>query len=83
MARLLVVLSYLAGRDELQRAESDLEVGSVGLEIVESTSDAGLELRGVLSRGAVGSDLVEGGRRHLGRLDSGRETAGCRLVVKM
>lgn len=60
-------LSYLAGGDELQRAQSDLEVGSVGLEVVESTSDAGLELRGVLPRRAVGSDLVQGGGRHLGR----------------
>ncbi|KUI59297.1 hypothetical protein VP1G_11067 [Cytospora mali] len=46
-------------RDELQRSESDLEIGSVGLEIVESTSDAGLELRRVLARGRGGDDLVQ------------------------
>lgn len=53
--------SYLLGRDELQRAEGSLEIGSVRLEVVESTSNAGLELRGVLARGRVGRDLVEGG----------------------
>lgn len=51
--------SYLLGRDELQRPEGGLEVGSVALEIVQSTSDAGLELRGVLARGRGGGDLVE------------------------
>lgn len=66
-------LSYLASRDELQGAESDLQVGGVGLEVVESLSDVGLELRGVLPRGAVGGDLVKGG--HLDWL-AGR----CRLV---
>lgn len=61
------LLSYLAGRDELQRSESDLEIGSVGLEIVQSTSNAGLQLGGVLPRRAVVGDLVQGGGRHLGR----------------
>lgn len=56
--------SYLLGRDELQRSESSLEVGSAGLEVVEGTSDAGLELRGVLAGGRVRRDLVERGGRH-------------------
>jgi len=52
--------SHLTGRDDLKRSEGDLEIGGVGLEVVESLSDAGLELGGVLPRGAVGSDLVKG-----------------------
>ena len=52
--------SHLTGRDELQRSEGDLEIGGVRLEVVESLSDAGLKLGGVLPRGAVGSDLVKG-----------------------
>ena len=55
--------SHLAGGDELQRSEGDLEISSVGLEIVESLSNVLLELGGVLPRGAVGGDLVDG--RHL------------------
>lgn len=56
--------SYLLGRDELQRSEGSLEVGSAGLEVVEGTSDAGLELRGVLAGGRVRRDLVELRLRH-------------------
>lgn len=52
--------SHLTGRDELQRSQGNLEVGSVGLEVVESLGDARLELGGVLPRRAVGSDLVQG-----------------------
>ena len=52
--------SHLTGRDDLKRSEGDLEIGGVGLEVEESLSDAGLELGGVLPRGAVGSDLVKG-----------------------
>lgn len=59
--------SHLTGRDELQRPESGLEVGSVALEIVESASNAGLQLRGVLAGRAVGRDLVELRSRHVGR----------------
>lgn len=44
----------------MKGSESRLQVGGVGLEIVESASNAGLELRGVLARWAVGRDLVEG-----------------------
>ena len=52
--------SYLACGHELKRAERDLEVGRVGLEVVESSRDAGLQLGGALARGARGRDLVEG-----------------------
>jgi len=58
--------SHLAGRDELQRPEGGLEVGGVGLEVVEGAGDALLELRGVLAAGAVGRDLVEGRGAHVG-----------------
>ena len=54
-------ISHLAGRDELQRAEGDLEVGGVALEVVQSLGDALLELGGVGPRGAVGGDLVQRG----------------------
>jgi len=66
MVVLVSAASYLTGRDELQRAESDLEVGSVGLEIVESASNAGLQLGGVLAGRAVHRDLVELGGTHVG-----------------
>lgn len=56
--------SHLAGRDDLQRAEGDLEVGRVGLELVEGLGNVLLQLGRALSRGAVGGDLVEGA--HLG-----------------
>lgn len=52
--------SHLAGRDDLQRSQGNLEVGSVGLEVVESLSNVLLELGGVLPRRAVGGDLVQG-----------------------
>jgi hypothetical protein len=52
--------SHLTSRDDLERSESDLEIGGVGLEVEESLGDARLELGGVLPRGAVGSDLVKG-----------------------
>lgn len=66
-SRLVVIsgCSHLSGRDDLQRSQGNLEVGSVGLEVVESLSDARLELRGVLPRRAVGSDLVQGLGAHL------------------
>lgn len=57
--------SHLAGRDELQRTQGDLEVGSVGLEVEESLSNVLLKLRGVLPRRAVGGDLVQGLAAHL------------------
>ena len=58
--------SHLTGRDELQGAQGDLEVSGVGLEVVESLSDALLELGGVLPRRAVGGDLVQGLGGHFG-----------------
>jgi hypothetical protein len=60
--------SYLAGGDELERPEGGLHVRDVGLELVERSRDAGLDLRGLGPRGAVGRDLVEGLLRHDGRL---------------
>jgi hypothetical protein len=50
----------LAGRHELERSQGNLEIGSVGLEIIESSRDAGLKLGWVLARWARGRDLVEG-----------------------
>lgn len=54
------VHSYLACGHELKRAERDLEVGGVRLEVVESSRDAALELGRALARRARGRDLVEG-----------------------
>lgn len=51
--------SYLAGRDELQRAQSGLHVGDVALELIEGSGDLLLRLIGLLARGAVGRDLDE------------------------
>ena len=62
----LMQLSHLSRRDELQRSEGDLEIGSVGLEIVQSTGDVLLQLGGVLPRRAVGGDLVQRRGRHGG-----------------
>ena len=53
-------MAYLFGRDELKRAESGLQVGGVGLEIIESSGNAGLKLGRLLARLAVWGDLVEG-----------------------
>jgi hypothetical protein len=57
--------AYLAGRDELQGAQGGAHVLNVVLELIESSGNAGLNLRGVLARRRVGSDLVE--VRHGGR----------------
>lgn len=61
-----VSCSHLASRDKLQRSQGNLEVGSVGLEIVESLSNLLLKLGRVLPRRAVGGDLVQGLGAHLG-----------------
>lgn len=61
--------SHLTSGDDLQRAQSDLEVGGVGLEVVESLSNVLLKLGGVLPRGAVGGDLVQGLGAHLDCFD--------------
>lgn len=53
-------MTYLASRGELQWAESDLEVGCVGLEVEERSRNAGLKLRWALARWAVSRDLVHG-----------------------
>lgn len=60
--RVQSMVSHLSCRDELQRPQGDLQIGSVGLEIVQSTGDALLQLGGVLPRRAVGCDLVRRGR---------------------
>lgn len=53
------MVSHLSGGDELQRSEGNLQVGSVRLEIVQSASNAGLQLGRVVARGAVGGNLVD------------------------
>lgn len=60
--------SYLAGGDELQRPQSSAHVGDVGLELVQSGGNVGLDLIGLGPRWAVGRDLVECLLRHAGRL---------------
>jgi hypothetical protein len=52
--------AYLSRRNELKRSKSSLEIRSVSLEVVESTGNASLELRGILAGWARGRDLVEG-----------------------
>ena len=44
----------------MKGSQCGLQVGGVGLEIIESASDAGLELGWLLARWARGRDLVEG-----------------------
>ena len=51
--------SYLASRHELKRSKRAPHVWDVGLKVVESISDARLDLGRVLPRWAVGSDLVQ------------------------
>lgn len=53
-------ISYLAGRDELQRTKGGLQVLCVALEVEESAGDRGLQLGGVLPGWRVGGDLVDG-----------------------
>ena len=55
----VVALAYLAGRLDLQRSQSRLQVWDVGLEFVESSRNAGLELGWVSSRRAVSRNLIE------------------------
>jgi hypothetical protein len=38
------LIAYLFGGDKLKWSKCGLEVGGIGLEVVESASDAGLEL---------------------------------------
>lgn len=64
----------------MQRAQRALHVGDVGLEVVESVSNARLDLRGVLPRRAVGSNLVQRRRRHIGGFV---EAYRCSVVVSL
>ena len=59
-----VFRSYLAGRSELQRSQSALQVWDIGLEFIESGCDVLLKLGWVGSRWARWSDLVESWTRH-------------------
>jgi hypothetical protein len=52
--------AHLSCGNELKWSQCGLQVGGVGLEIVKSASDAGLELGWLLARWARGRDLVEG-----------------------
>ena len=74
--------SYLASRDELEGTKSSLEVGNVGLEIVECVGDTRLDLGRVLPRWAVGRNLVQGGRRHVGGCVDGCRNCRCRLNIE-
>ena len=67
--------SYLAGRDELQRAQSALHVGDVVLEVLEGIVDGRLDFRGRGPRRAVGGNLGE--LRH----DGGGVEMWCRLSI--
>lgn len=71
----LMCSSYLTRRDELQRPEGSLHVRDVGLELVESSGDARLDLIGLGPRRAVGRDLVQCLLRHVGRLTISVDTA--------
>ena len=62
--------SYLAGRDELKRPEGGLHVRDIRLQLVESSSDVGLNLIGLGPRGGVRGDFVQSGRH-----DGGRESS--------
>jgi hypothetical protein len=53
-------IAHLFCGNDLKWSKCGLQVGGVRLEIVESPSNAGLELRWVLARWAVSRDLVEG-----------------------
>lgn len=85
------VSSYLASSDELERAQRSAQVGNVGLEIVQSVGNAGLDLRRGGPRGAVGSDLVDCGTGHLDGLDvlcwvvvyRGKERSGRKSSVEV
>lgn len=57
--------SHLTSGDELKGSESGLQIGGVGLEVVESLGEALLELGGLLPRGAAGVDLVKGRATHV------------------
>jgi hypothetical protein len=54
-----VGLAHLSCARELQWSECSLQVGGVGLEVIESASNAGLELRRALAGRAVSRNFVE------------------------
>ena len=56
----------LARRCELKGSQSGLHVGGVGFQVIDGIGDAGLQLRRMLARRAVGRDLVEMG--HFGNV---------------
>jgi hypothetical protein len=55
-----LIKAHLSCGNELKWSQCGLQVGGVGLEVIESASDAGLELGWLLARWARGRDLVEG-----------------------
>ena len=55
-----LIKAHLSCGNELKGSQCGLQVGGVGLEVIESASDAGLELGWLLARWARGRDLVEG-----------------------
>ena len=56
-------LAYLSCVCELKGSESGLQVGGVGLKVIEGTGDARFQLRGILAGRRIGSYLVQ--CRHL------------------
>jgi hypothetical protein len=52
--------AHLSCRYDLKRSEGHLQVGCVGLQVIEGAGDGRLELRGVLAGWAVSRNLVEG-----------------------
>jgi hypothetical protein len=52
--------AHLSCGNELKGSQCGLQIGGVGLEVVESTSDTGLKLGWLLAGRARGRDLIEG-----------------------
>jgi hypothetical protein len=55
-----LIKAHLSCGNELKGSQCGLQVGGVGLEVIESASDAGLKLGWLLAGWACGRDLVEG-----------------------
>jgi len=53
------ISAHLSGVDELQWSQSSLEVGGVGLEVIEGAGDARLQFGGLGMAGGVEGDLVD------------------------
>jgi hypothetical protein len=60
MPRVSLCVAHLSCGNELKWSESDFQIGRVCFEIIQSTSNADLQLGRVLARRARGRDLVEG-----------------------